>query len=71
MNFTDKIFGGGARPSGRLSKIETGMLSMQDEIKRLVDNMGKIADMRGVLDRRVGRAGYPGTSSRRRLGQAE
>jgi len=56
MNFTDKLFGGGARLSGRLTKIETGMISMQDEIRRLVDTMGKIADMRGdirVLDTRI------------------
>jgi len=56
MNFTDKVFGGGARLSGRLSKIETSMMSMQEEIKRLVDTMSKIADMHGdirVLDSRL------------------
>ncbi|MGV1446083.1 hypothetical protein ACVSQ4_27825 [Klebsiella pneumoniae] len=56
LNFTDKIFGGGTRLSGRLTKIEAGMLAMQDEVKRLVETMAKVADMRGdirVLDTRL------------------
>lgn len=56
MNFTDKVFGGSSRLSGRLAKIETSVLAMQDEIRTLVKTMDKIADMRGdirVLDTRV------------------
>lgn len=45
MNFTDKIFGGGARLSGRLSKIETHAFDAGRN-QGLVDTMGKIADMR-------------------------
>jgi hypothetical protein len=56
MNFADKIFGTGSRLSGRLSTIEASMLSMQNEIKRLVDTLDKIADMRSdirVIDTRL------------------
>lgn len=56
LNLGDKIFGGGNRLTGRLTKIETSIIAMQEEIKRLVDAMSKIADMRGdirVLDTRI------------------
>ena len=56
MNFTDKVFNNRARLSSRLTTIETSVIAMQEEIKRLVETMSKIADMRGdirVLDTRL------------------
>jgi len=56
MNFTDKIFGGGSRLSGRLAKIETNILGIQEDIRTLVEAMKQMADMRGdirVLDTRI------------------
>lgn len=56
MNFTDKVFGGGSRLSGRLAKIETNILGIQEDIKTLVEAMRQMADMRGdirVLDTRL------------------
>ena len=49
MNFTDKVFGGGARLSSRLTTIETSVIAMQEEINRLVETMSKIADMPGDI----------------------
>jgi hypothetical protein len=56
FNIGMHLFGGGWKLSNRLSSIETGMTSMQAEIKKLGDVVAKIADMRGdlrVLDTRV------------------
>lgn len=44
-----RAFDGGWGLSGRLSKIETGMATMQEEIKKLVDVLQKVADMNGSI----------------------
>lgn len=56
LNFVDKIFGGGWKLSNRITRLETGVDGIQLEIRKLVEAIGKIADMRGdirVLDTRV------------------
>ena len=56
LNFVDKIWGGGWKLSNRITKLETGVDGIQAEIRKLVEAIGKIADMRGdirVLDTRV------------------
>ncbi|ULK98832.1 hypothetical protein [Bradyrhizobium sp. I71] len=56
LNFVDKIFGGGWKLSNRITKLETGVDGIQAEIRKLVEAIGKIADMRGdirVLDTRL------------------
>lgn len=49
FNVIMRAFGGGWGLSGRLTKIETGMTTMQDEIKKLVDVLQKVADMNGSI----------------------
>ncbi|WP_152535386.1 hypothetical protein [Bradyrhizobium sp. Ai1a-2] len=56
LNFVDKLWGGGWKLSNRITKLETGVDGIQSEIKKLVEAIGKIADMRGdirVLDQRI------------------
>ncbi|MCK1543271.1 hypothetical protein IVB12_15250 [Bradyrhizobium sp. 179] len=56
LNFVDKIWGGGWKLSNRITRLESGVDGIQSEIKKLVEAIGKIADMRGdirVLDTRV------------------
>jgi hypothetical protein len=56
LNFVDKLWGGGRKLSNRITKLETGVDGIQSEIRKLVEAIGKIADMRGdirVLDQRI------------------
>lgn len=56
LNFVDKIWGGGWKLSNRITKLETGVDGIQSEIRKLVEAISKIADMRGdirVIDTRL------------------
>jgi hypothetical protein len=51
-----QFLGGGWKLSGRLTSIESGMIGVRDELKKLSDVLVTMAEMRGdhrVLDQRL------------------